>query len=165
MKAQSLEVRTLKNQIAACLRLIALRFKSAILRLLKLENQLEEAMKEQMPKTRKLLSAKYCKPQAKFSELVRAKSKEQVSEWLKEFGLDCYHVNLLASELLDRAITKKISEISGNAPDVLFSDGQKIESLVFSMRHIALDLDEKEKLEELLEDLVAQDSQEDGNSY
>ena len=43
----SLQVSTLKNQIAACLRLIALRVKSAILRLLKLENQLEEAMTKQ----------------------------------------------------------------------------------------------------------------------
>lgn len=48
MKAQSLEVRTLKNQIDACLRLVALRFKSAILRLLDLESQLEKAMQEQI---------------------------------------------------------------------------------------------------------------------
>lgn len=48
MKAQSFTVRTLKNQIAACLRLIALRVKSAILKLIDLENQLEVAVQEQI---------------------------------------------------------------------------------------------------------------------
>ncbi|MFM5933528.1 MAG: hypothetical protein ACKPKT_05295 [Dolichospermum sp.] len=48
MKAQSFQVRTLKHQIQACLRLIALHVKSAILRLIDLESQLEVAMNEQI---------------------------------------------------------------------------------------------------------------------
>jgi hypothetical protein len=51
MKAQSFQsfqVRTLKNQIAACLRLIALHVKSAILKLVDLEAKLEAAMSEQI---------------------------------------------------------------------------------------------------------------------
>lgn len=47
MKAQSFQVRTIKNQIAACLKLIAAKVKSAILRLIDLENQLEVAMNQQ----------------------------------------------------------------------------------------------------------------------
>ncbi|MFM8007602.1 MAG: hypothetical protein ACKO86_22280, partial [Dolichospermum sp.] len=47
MKAQSFAIRTLKHQIAACLRLIALHVKSAILRLIDFESQLEVAMNEQ----------------------------------------------------------------------------------------------------------------------
>lgn len=53
MKAQSFQVRTLKNQIAACLRLIAAKVKSAVLRLIDLENQLEVAMSKQMYKNSK----------------------------------------------------------------------------------------------------------------
>jgi hypothetical protein len=48
MKAQSFQVRILKNQIAACLRLIALHVRSAILKLVDLENKLENAMSEQI---------------------------------------------------------------------------------------------------------------------
>lgn len=48
MKAQSFQVRDLKNKIAACLRLIAAKVKSAILRLLELEEQLKVAMEEQL---------------------------------------------------------------------------------------------------------------------
>ena len=48
MKAQSFQVRDLKNKIAACLRLIALNVKSAVLRLLDMEQQLELAMRDQL---------------------------------------------------------------------------------------------------------------------
>jgi hypothetical protein len=54
MKAQSLQVRTLKNQIAACLRLIALHVRSAILKLVDLEAKLEAAMSEQLDSFAKL---------------------------------------------------------------------------------------------------------------
>ncbi|MFM6604925.1 MAG: hypothetical protein ACKPJO_11815 [Dolichospermum sp.] len=55
MKAQSFQVRTLKHQIQACLRLIV-HVKSAILRLLDLENQLEVAMNEQLDNKEKIVS-------------------------------------------------------------------------------------------------------------
>lgn len=48
MKAQSFQVRSLKNQIAACVRLIKLHVKSAILKLVDLEQKLEAAMNEQL---------------------------------------------------------------------------------------------------------------------
>ena len=48
MKAKSFAVRTPKNQIAACLRLIALHVRSAILKLIDLENQLEVAVQDQI---------------------------------------------------------------------------------------------------------------------
>ena len=48
MKSQSFQVRSLKHQIAACLKLIELKVKSAILRLLDIEGQLEVAMEEQL---------------------------------------------------------------------------------------------------------------------
>ena len=48
MKSQSFQVRDLKNKIAACLKLIGLKVKSAVLRLLDLEQKLEEAMSEQL---------------------------------------------------------------------------------------------------------------------
>ena len=58
MKAQSFQVRTIKNQIAACLRLIALRVKSAILKLVDLEQKLEVAMNQQLSPVVPVL---YCK--------------------------------------------------------------------------------------------------------
>ena len=48
MKPQSFQVRDLKNKIAACLRLIGLKVKSAVLRLIDLQEKLEEAMTEQI---------------------------------------------------------------------------------------------------------------------
>lgn len=48
MKAQSFQVRSLKHQIAACLKLIAAKVKSAVLKLIDLESRLEEAMSEQL---------------------------------------------------------------------------------------------------------------------
>ncbi|MFM6198326.1 MAG: hypothetical protein ACKPE1_04125 [Dolichospermum sp.] len=56
MKAQSFQVRTLKHQIQACLRLIALHVRSAILRLIDLESQLEVAMNEQLDNKEKIVS-------------------------------------------------------------------------------------------------------------
>lgn len=47
MKAQSFQVRALQHQIAACLRLIAAKVKSAVLRLIDLEEKLEVAMSRQ----------------------------------------------------------------------------------------------------------------------
>jgi hypothetical protein len=47
MKAQSFQVRSLKHQITACLRLVAAKVKSAVLRLIDLESQLEVAMSKQ----------------------------------------------------------------------------------------------------------------------
>ena len=58
MKTQSFQVRTLKNQIQACLRLIELKVKSAVLRLLELEEQLREELKKAMPETTKTLNEK-----------------------------------------------------------------------------------------------------------
>lgn len=48
MKSQSFQVRAIQNQIAACLRLITAKVKSAILRLIDLESQLEAAMNQQL---------------------------------------------------------------------------------------------------------------------
>ncbi|MFM6250049.1 MAG: hypothetical protein ACKPEQ_13010 [Dolichospermum sp.] len=56
MKAQSFAIRTLKHQIQACLRLIALHVKSAILRLIDLESQLEVAMNEQLTPEKEYLA-------------------------------------------------------------------------------------------------------------
>lgn len=47
MIVQSFEIRTLKGQIAACLRLIRLKAKAAVLRLIELEAQLEAAIAAQ----------------------------------------------------------------------------------------------------------------------
>jgi hypothetical protein len=47
MVVQSFEVRTLRGQIAACLRLIALKAKAAVLRLIELEENLEAAIAAQ----------------------------------------------------------------------------------------------------------------------
>jgi hypothetical protein len=47
MIVQSFQIRTLKGQIAACLRLISLRAKAAVLRLIELEAQLEAAIAAQ----------------------------------------------------------------------------------------------------------------------
>ncbi|MFM6607133.1 MAG: hypothetical protein ACKPH3_24185, partial [Dolichospermum sp.] len=56
MKAQSFAIRTLKHQIQACLRLIALHVRSAILRLIDLENQLEVAMNQQLDNKEEIVS-------------------------------------------------------------------------------------------------------------
>ncbi|MFM8004799.1 MAG: hypothetical protein ACKO86_07590, partial [Dolichospermum sp.] len=56
MKAQSFAIRTLKHQIQACLRLIALHVRSAILRLIDLESQLEVAMNEQLTPEKEYLA-------------------------------------------------------------------------------------------------------------
>ena len=123
-------------------------------------------IKEDSPKTKtkRFLSPKHYKPQSNFSNIVRNKAKKITSEWLQRFGLDIYHCNLLATELLDRAINQKIAEVSDSAPDIYLSDQSKIDSLVFNMRHIAMTLDESEELENLLDELVNLDAQRDGNS-
>ena len=54
MKTQSIEVRTLKHQIASCLKLIELKVRSAVLRLLDLEEQLKKELKKAMMTTPKL---------------------------------------------------------------------------------------------------------------
>ncbi|MFM6312447.1 MAG: hypothetical protein ACKPGB_30110 [Dolichospermum sp.] len=56
MKAQSFQIRTLKHQIQACLRLIALHVRSAILRLIDLESQLEVAMNQQLDNKEEIVS-------------------------------------------------------------------------------------------------------------
>ena len=48
MKAQSILIRTLKHQIASCLKLIELKVRSAVLRLLDLEEKLREELKKAM---------------------------------------------------------------------------------------------------------------------
>ena len=113
-------------------------------------------------KQRRLLGK--TKPQATFSEVVRAKAKKQFSEWLQGFELDFYHANLLSNELLDRAIDEKVSLIPASAPDVYISDNDKAESLVMAMKKIADQLDEQGKLEDLLGELEVQDSRREGNS-
>lgn len=55
MKAQSFQIRALQHQIAACLRLIAVKVKSAVLRLIDLEEKLEVAMSEQLAKEPKYI--------------------------------------------------------------------------------------------------------------
>lgn len=128
-------------------------------------NLLDFIKEENMPiKQGQIMSRKMYKPQAKFSDIVRNKAKKITAEWLQEFELSVYHCNLLATELLDRAISQKIAEISDNAPDVYLSDNSKIDSLVLNMRRIAMTLDEAEELEQLLDQLVTLDSQRDGNS-
>ena len=48
MKTQSIEVRTIKHQIQACLKLIELKVRSAVLRLLDLEEKLKKAITAMM---------------------------------------------------------------------------------------------------------------------
>ena len=58
MKSQSIEVRTIKHQIQSCLKLIKLKVKSAVLRLLDLEERLNKELKKMMMTSPKQLPIK-----------------------------------------------------------------------------------------------------------
>lgn len=104
------------------------------------------------------------KPQNQISETAKEKAICEMVEWFKDFELPGYQARLLASEMIDRAISERIKATHPTAADVYISDADKVFSLVLSAKKIATDLDEKDELESLLAALEKADSQGEGNS-
>jgi hypothetical protein len=104
------------------------------------------------------------KPQNQISDVAKAKSVTEVQEWLNNLGVSGYGSRLLAVELVDRAISDRIQKTAPSAAEVYLNDAAKIESLVMNAKRIANTLDEAEELDKLLDQLVDQDSQNEGNS-
>ena len=104
-----------------------------------------------------LLSKAARKPQNQFTEMVQEKIKKAVVEFLIDLEVPDYHAGLLAEWSLKKAIADKIK-------DVIVNDGDKIERMTTECKKILVRLDENGELDRILEELVIQDSQGEGNS-
>jgi|GEM_PF-7127873 len=104
------------------------------------------------------------KPQNQISSIAKQKSINEVHEWLQGLGVTGFGSRLLAMELIDRAISERIQKTAPSAAEVYLNDAAKIESLVMNARRIASALDEADELDKLLDKLVDDGSQNEGNS-
>lgn len=111
-----------------------------------------------------LLSKAARKPQNQFTEMVQEKIKKAVVEFLIDLEVPDYHAGLLAEWSLKKAIADKIKDTADTAPDVIVNDGDKIERMTTECKKILVRLDENGELDRILEELVIQDSQGEGNS-
>ena len=99
------------------------------------------------------------KPQNRFDTHLTKKIAEKVRDWfVNGYGLPGHQAMLLASRLVDDAISERIKCTSPTAPDILFSDNDKIESVFMAATHKAIELDEAEKLADLLDELEADEA-------
>ena len=106
------------------------------------------------------------KPQNQISNTAKNKAIDEMQAWLKDFVLEGYESRLLAVDLIDKAIMDRIKRTAPSAPEVYFTDADKIDSLVMSAKRIANDLDEAEELDKLLDCLIEDESLDEcsGNS-
>ena len=71
---------------------------------------------------------------------------------------------MLSAELIDRAISDRIARTSPSAANVHLNDAAKIESLTMNARRIANELDQADELDKLLDRLVDDSANNEGNS-
>lgn len=112
-----------------------------------------------------LLNRYQSKPQNQFSEHVQKKAIYELRDWLiANVGLPEHQAYLLAEELVFQAIENRRKATAPSAPNVHLSDKSKVEALVFAGQVLADQLDQKQELENLLENLLIRNAQEPGNS-
>ena len=104
------------------------------------------------------------KPQNQISETAKTKSINEIQTWLNGLGVSGYGSRLLADELIDRAIMDRIKKTASSAAEVYLNDAAKIESLTMNAKRIANELDQAEELDKLLDRLMNDDAQNEGNS-
>ncbi len=104
------------------------------------------------------------KPQNRFSPGLKQEIEKQLAAWLVEHDYSNYHAGLLAEYLCQLAIDKRIEETSSRAANVLFSDKDKIEQVVFEGKKLAQQLEKEKAIDKTLERLERLDGQGEGNS-
>lgn len=104
------------------------------------------------------------KPQNRFSADLKSRVEKELANWLTEFDYSDYHARLFAQHLCRLAIDKRIEETSPRAANVLFTDKDKVEQIVFESKKLAQQLEREKKIDKTLEELERLDAQREGNS-
>ncbi|HLO49353.1 MAG TPA: hypothetical protein VK211_13130 [Kamptonema sp.] len=104
------------------------------------------------------------KPQNRFPADLKSRIEKELVNWLTEFDYPPYHARLFAQHLCRLAIDKRIEETSPRATNVIFTDKDKVEQVIFECKKLARQLEKEKKIDKTLEELEKLDSQAEGNS-